>query len=400
MKVELDLLTSAAGWSGPAGSGFSVNQHGEYVAEYLGSSLIVHVPAGSAGRAFTKSIGPVDVSKCSEVVLSVWSRECRRVRVNKPADYFYTIQFDSGHQFMMPTNLGFESVSFGIDGWTSADRITITPTTDREDWLILSGCYALYDDLPLDLMQGMAAGLRRAVAAVAPGGVPIGTASCLAGDRSLVPSSFKHLDRGAVVTVSSGGNSETHQVDRFDESSVWFSDLFDGSSMLYDHSAASVSLEIPVRYGVLEEEAAVPAITVWGMASQDSQDTQDTFMVEDSMDPSGAAALRRTTWKQTYKVLIDCEARSHQLLALVSRCAKAFLASSRVWVNGRAHEMPYPESAVYVEPEESVVQIPKLQYEVSIEVREERAPRAWAPPVTGETLTYTPRQGILGSVEP
>jgi len=400
MKLALDLLTSATGWSGPGGSGFTVNQHADYIAEYLAGSLIIHIPAGSMGQAFTKSIGPIDITGYAEIVMSVWSRERKRVNVNRPADYFYKIQFDATHQFMLPTNLSFESVTFGVNAWTSADRITITPTTNAEDWLIISGCYALYDDLPLDMMQGVQLGIQQAVNQLIPSGIAIGTVSCLAGAISIAPSSFKYLDRGAVVTITGGGHSETHQIERFDEAGVWFTSMYDGKTTLWPYTAAAFALTIPVVYGMMEKEAVIPAITIWGMASKDNQDTQDTFIVEDSMDPTGAASLRRMPWMQTFKILIDCEARSAQLLALISRCARMFLASSRVWCNARAHEMPYPAPAVYVEPDESVVQIPKLQYEVEIEVHEERALRTWAPAVTGETLTYTQKLGTLGTVAP
>ena len=118
------------------------------------------------------------------------------------------------------------------------------------------------------------------------------------------------------------------------------------------------------------------------------------------MAPDGSGALRRMPWMQNVKVLVDCEARQSQVLALAARCARVFLASSRVWINGRAHEMPYPDTGSYVEPEDAVVQIPKIQYEVEIEVHEERDVRTWLSPVTGQTLTYTQKSGTLGTVLP
>ena len=44
--------------------------------------------------------------------------------------------------------------------------------------------------------------------------------------------------------------------------------------------------------------------------------------------------------------------------------------------------------------------IPKLQYEVEIEVHEERAQRVWVPHVAGETLTYTFQRSKLNTVQP
>jgi hypothetical protein len=77
-----------------------------------------------------------------------------------------------------------------------------------------------------------------------------------------------------------------------------------------------------------------------------------------------------------------------------------FLASSRVWINGRANEMPYPEDPVYVEPVEGTTMIPKIRWVVAIEVHEERALRSWVGPVLGQTLTYTQEFGKLSTVDP
>jgi hypothetical protein len=400
MKTLIDSLSSVDGWSGPAGSSFSLNQHPDYISEYGTNSLVIHIPANSMNQPVTKSFASIDLSKCTEVVLSIWSRELKRVNVNVPSDYFYKITFDGTHQFMLPTNLAFESVTFGINGWNAATQITITPTTNNEDWLIISGCYGLYDDIPLDIMVGMQMGLQNAVTRLLPNNIPIGTVSCPAGVSSVTPSATTYLDRGAVVYISDGVNSETHQVERFDESNVWFTSLYDGKTTKFAHTVVPIQLTIPVVFGTMEKEAVVPCIAIWGMSQKTSQDTQDTLIVEDSMDPSGGAALRRMPWMQEFKMLVDCEARSNQVLAIAARAARMFLASSRVWINGRANEMPYPSDSVYIEPKEDVAMIPKLQYEIEIEVHEERAQRAWVNRVSGETLTYTFQRANLNTVEP
>ena len=300
MKVSIDPLSSAAGWTGPAGSSFTLCQHSDYIAEYMANSLVIYIPAGSMGQSFTKSFASVDLSQCTEIVLSVWSRELRRVNTNVPSDFFYKITFDASHYYMMQTNLNFESVTFGINGFTAANQITIVPTTNAEDWLIISGCYGLWDDIPLDIMQGMQLGLQNAIAKLLPNNIPIGTVSCLAGDSSIDPSATTYLDRGAVVYISDGANSETHQVERFDENMIWFTSLYDGKTMKFAHTGVPIQLTIPVVYGVEEKEAVVPCISIWGMSQKSSQDTQDTFVVEDSNDPTGGGSLRRMPWMQEF----------------------------------------------------------------------------------------------------
>lgn len=395
MKTTLDILEDVTGWSGPAGATFTVNDHPQYIADNLDHSLVIYIPAGSSGQDFAKALTPVALGACAEIVLSVWSRNLRSVGTSQPTGFSYKISFDGAHEFMLPTGEGFDSASFGINGWSSADQITITPTTDGEDWLIISGCYAIEDDYPLDVMVGVKAGIEKAVASLLPNGVAIGTVTCSANAPFLIPSSTLYIEKGAVLYVEDGATSETHQVERFDGDQIRFTSLYDGAAMKYAHSIRPLSLLVPVEYGVQEQEARIPCITIWGMAQANAQSRQDTFTVEDSIDPTGSGAVRRTPWIQNFKILIDCEARQHQLLAMISRCARRFLASSRVWINGRANELPYPGDAVYIEPKESVVMIPKLQYEINIEVHEERESRTWMNKVTGETLTYTYKSGIL-----
>lgn len=400
MKVELDLFTSVTGWSG-AGVDFSLNDHNKYIAEYQTKSLIIHVPAGSKGVAITKVLTPVDISSCREIVLSLWSRCLPQVKMITPSDFNYTIQFDDTHIFMLPTSREFTTESFGIDGtWDVVDQITITPTTDKEDWLVLSCCYGVWDDTALDVMQGVVLGLEAAVKVVSPNGLAIGTISCAAGAVSLHPSAQTWLEKGVSVYIEDGVNSETHQIERYDGVSIWFTSLMDGKTIKHAHSIRPMFLKIPVNYGVMEKEATIPAITVWGMGSKNNQDRQDLEQIIDSLSPEGAGAVRRTTWSQKIPILIDCEARQHQLLALVASCARMFLSSNRVWINGRAHDLDYPDQGVYVEPKDSTVMIPKIQYALDVEVREEREYRTWMPAVTGQTLTYSIHRGTLDTGTP
>jgi hypothetical protein len=396
MKVPIDMLNVTTGWGGTAGAGFSLNQNpGDCMAEYQTASLLIYVPPNSQGKTITKAISPsVSLAGCTEIVLSIWSRELKRTRLPNPAAYFYQITFDGVNYFMLPTNIAFSDVTFGINGWGPATQITIVPTSNNEDWLIISCCYALWDEQPLDILQGVQIGIEWALPQFLPsGGIPLGTiAACAAGATSVVPSFKTYLERGAVLLFTNGSVSETHQVGRYDEASgaVWFTSLFSGSSMVNAFSGASAYLLFPVQYGVQEQEAAVPGITLWTMAGRNSQDTEDVYQYEDSLSPAGAGAMRRTPWMQRYKVLIDCESRSHQNLALMGRIVRRFMAQNRVWINGRAHDVEYPDDAVYLEPKEGVVNIPKLQYELDVEIHEERAARVWAPAVSGNaTITVT-----------
>lgn len=399
MKTVIDALDSTAGWSGPAGAEFTLNQVPGFMSDYLQSSLLIHVPAGSAGKSFTKSVS-VPLGSADEIVLSVWSRNLKRVNVRQPSDYFYRVTFDGSHWFMLPTNVNFETDVFGVNGWSAVTQITVVPTTDREDWLLLSGCYAVREEMPLDVLQAVVDGINHYALSMMPSGVPLApTVTCAQGDEVLTLSSDDYLDRGAVLAVLDGGNTEYHQVGHRDGLTVSFTDRYDGRAMKHAHSGAAVSLWLQASLGSREIEAVVPGISVWGMAPRSSQDVQDTYEVEDSIGPDGAASLRRAPWMQEYEVIVDCEARTAGILALLSRVARRFLSSSRIWINGMANELPYPEPAVYVEPEESAVMIPKLQFKVMVEVHEERDSRRWASAAEVATTSFNPVDAVQ-AVEP
>ena len=101
---------------------------------------------------------------------------------------------------------------------------------------------------------------------------------------------------------------------------------------------------------------------------------------------------------QQYEILIDCEAKSVQVLALLSRIVRWWISSNLVWINGRRNDMPYQSETNYIEPSEETMQIPKIQFTIQIEVHEERANRTFLNAFTTPIYTVTPKIGVLANV--
>lgn len=394
MKVELDSLDSAAGWTLTGSVSASVNGHPEFVADALAGSLLVHFPVGSKGMGISKALD-VDASGCSEVTLSVWSRNFGGTLGLDPAGHRYSVAFEATKAYCLPLPFGFDSVDFGIDGWTKATKLEVLALTDDEDWMVLSACYAVREDLPLDLFSAVKAGLEAKVLEVAGKGIPAGKVTCAAGADSVTLSEYGYIDRYCTLLIDDGANSEVHRVNRYDRPSLWFGAAGDGVRTKYAHAAADVYLALPVEFGTEETEAVVPGISVYGMASADAQTDQDTFTVIDTLNLLGGAAARRVQWLQEYDVFVDCEARHSYVLALLARAARRWMAGSVLWVNGRKLELMCSESGDYVEPDSAVDAIPKLQYRMKVSVREERADREYLPATALRTLTFTPSLGVL-----
>ena len=387
MKLQVEPFTSLTGWTFTGGASAQLNQHPDLCADGLASSLIFHFPA--LGASATKTI-TVDATGYSELVLSLWSRNLKWM---EGKDAAYSIDFGSGHAFFLPTRGEFSDEAIGLNGWGSIIQVTVTALTAHDDYLCLSNLNAVRDEYPQDVFEGVRQGLLSAAATLAPSGIITGKVTCAAGDKSIMLTALDFVDRMAVLYVSDGASSETHQVERYDGGKLWFTSRFDGQAMKYNHSAAQVYVSIVVDYGVAEKEAAIPGITVWGFAPSPEQTDQDVCEVHDTFGLDGTVAKRRTLFLQEYPILIDCEARHYQVLALLSRIARWFESSSVVWINGRRHDVLYSEVPTVVDPDESVEMFPKVQYTLKIQVREERDARSFLAPLSSRTVGYHVQNG-------
>ena len=396
MITPIELFTSATGWVGPGGSTFNVNQVPDYIANYLPGSLIIYIPPNSAGQGFVKTVA-ASFPGASSIVLSVWSRQLRRVNQNKPADYAYEIDFGNSNIFMLPTPMEFDAVDIGLNGWSSVTQIKIIPTSNAEDWIILSGCYAVADDYPLDVFVGAQAGIQQALASFS---LPvIGSKVLIAGQTSIPFSPWpQYLERGAVIKITDGVNIERHQIQRWDETGIWFTSLYDGQALAHAYNPGTITLEIPVEYGVLEKEAVIPAITIWGLNPVPDQSTSDVSTIVDTYTPSGGAAVRKAGMQQTYELLIDCESRSVQILALAARIVKWWIGQQTIWINGRRNDLSIDFDSVAIDPPDSTIQIPKIQFRIKIDAFEDRQSRTFMSAFTTPAFNFTPKIGVLPNV--
>ena len=385
MKKTIELFTGTTGWTLGSGMDVSSNGHKDFVADELGTSLIIHFP-GTIGLSATKS-AVVDVTGMTEIVFHTWSRYLRKLEYKVARDFAYTIDFGGGHIFYLPFFDGFTDVAIGINGWTGITQVKITALTDTEDWIILSGMYAVKDEYPLDVFAGVKSGIEAALSELSPSGIATGRVTCSAGDVSVQVTGVQDLvDRMAVLRIG----SELHQIQDFDGQSIRFTSRFDGAAMLSSHASEQAYVALPVDYGVEEKEAAIPGVTVWGMAPYPNQDEQDIAVITDTFAIDGSVAERREIFMQEYPILIDCEARTPEVLVLLGRAVRWWSSSNKVWVNSRKHDMKYSDPPEVIEPEEGVEMYPKIQYLVRIEVHEERAKRTYVPAWTSNVMTVQP----------
>jgi hypothetical protein len=207
---------------------------------------------------------------------------------------------------------------------------------------------------------------------IANKGILLGSISGAVDDTTIYfPNGVDFAARYSAVLIDDGVNSETHQLDGDDEREFILSSLFDGPKLLHNYTAANVYLVFPCEFNLGENEINLPGINVWGMVpeeilrSEKSETLRDTFATDETVK----SRLTPVTFR--YIIMLDCEARQEELIAIMSLACRSMIARQYIWVNGKKLNL-FPEgSPTFVEPTEGYNEIPKIQFSTSIEVRED-----------------------------
>ncbi len=373
MKLAIEPFTSLSGWTLSGGiTAPLLNQHRDYIADGLASSVAFHIPAGSSGQTIRKTIA-VDATGYDEVVLSAWSRRRSSSVYRAPSDFSYKIAFEATREFYLPVFPSFVDITIALRGLVALTQVQVTVLHNDEDDLLLSGCYAIQDEYPLDIMEALRAGLAAEVASRYGNGIAIGTVTARKNEeRIVVDGARDFLDRYSVIRFG----SESHQVDLIDETGLTFMSTYDGKKVLANQTQAAVYLQMPVVYGTTEKEAALPGIALWGMSPEPVARSTGVERWTDTYEVGGNFSDQRQHQILSYQFLIDAEARHWEILAGLNKVVRRMLGRNYLWINGRKHDFEWDLAPTDVEPEMPVETLPKTQYMLALEVREPREDRA------------------------
>lgn len=400
MNKSIDLLASATGWanSGLGSITASENQVPDFVAGLdNAASLILSVPSGNNGKSIKKTI-TFDLTGYSEVTLHVWSREKHFAGSNyqKSSDFAYKISFDGVNEYYLPTFSGFNDVSLYVYGLTTIDRIEVTCLHDDDDYLIISNLVAVKDEIPVDIFRGVKAQIEHELKSkylsttggVANKGVLLGTVTGAAGDRTIYNiNSYGYLDRYAVIMIDDGANTETHQLNDNDSQEFSFTSLYDGEVLLHDHTNADLYLICPVEYGTTEREIILPGISVWGIAPEEILRTNKIEEFRDTFNVNETVQSRLTPITFQYIIMMDCEARQNELIALMSLVCRTVIGKQYIWVNGKKINLFSEGAGEFIEPVEGYNEIPKMQFRTRVEIKEDIFDRSSLVKTITNTLT-------------
>gem|GEM_PF-4842603 len=377
-------MDSITGWTGstPEASVHGLNQIPDYIAGLGNNASLIFKFSGALNQYVEKDVS-FDLTNYDEIVFWIWSRNKKRKGYDyqNSGDFAYKIEFGTGDEFYIPTSYMFTDITINISGITTIDKIKITCLHNNEDYLIVSSIMAIKDELPLDIFQGLKEQLEYDIglhyskisSGVLNKGILIGSITGInSGDTSFIlESGLPYAEKYAVIRFDDGINSEMHQIEKTDGTEFFFNSMHDGVSFLNDYTSANIYLTIPVEFNLKEKEIILPGIAIWGMNPEEIfrgskiEEKRDTFKTDESVMSRQDQAIFK------YNILVDGEARHDYLIAQMNRVIRTMIAREFIWVNNKKIDIKPSGPSTYVDPIEGYNEIPKIQYELNLEVKEE-----------------------------
>lgn len=392
----VDLLAYAAGWSASGGASIlPVNEIPQFIAGGQSSSLVFGFAAASFGQYVEKALSPsVDLSAYTELVMSVYLVRKHGYVFEQQSDYVVQVDFGDGKTYLIPTNGTFTHVTIPIAyfGTVSASRIRFTYLGADLDYLCVSYLVASNPEMPADIIAGVVEGIKSKVTELYGSGVLIGTATgSVSGTELTFGSDTKWLSRNAVVLISDGTSSETHQLMEVQGVVGILGQMYDGPELKNAFTNANVYLQLPVEENKLQREAPMPGIVVWTAEPDPIIIASDFDGVQLGWGPTGPALTLEGRIEE-WRIGIYCQAFQQGPLGMATTAVRRWLSQHIVWVNGAKIEYIWKEAATYEEPSDPSDLQPSVLYTVEIQIREEVWPistaiAAQAPTVTPSVVT-------------
>ena len=399
MKLSVDPLTATTGWVVNAPSTVTVNTFPEFIAGLNTQSLMFKFDILDGTRTAVKTYDPeIDVSDYEELIFSIWSLKFQGQRHIEASDFSYKITLNGSREYYIPTHDSFSDLTIYIRDIDSISSITFTPLHAITDWIIVSDMLAVLDEIPRDIYQAIQEHIEFHLYNLYGLGKSVGLMTGSTGDAYMsVDGDEPWLERYSVVVIDDGVNRETHQIEENDGQMFWFNSMYDGSVLLNDFSDADVFLKFVTTFGQWEKEIILPGIVIWNMTPEPLlrgsklQQVLDTFDITNDNFQS-----RREGQILRWDCLIDCEARMYELIADMSKAVRRFIQQEKLWINGRRHDIYFEGSPVEIVPTEQINVIPKVQYIVGVEMKEDVFDRQTLEKTT--TITFTPAIVLQGEL--
>jgi len=378
MKLKIEDFTSLTGWTINSPSVIALNEFSDYIASLnYNTSLIAQFKSGDTIKTLTKSLSPIDITDYEILTFSIWSDTKGRQHYgrNLESDFNYKIKINDTDEYFLPVYDSFTDVNINVKDITSIDRIEITALYPGDDSIILSEMIVELEELPIDILNSVQEHLEYYLTQNVGKGILLGTISVSAGETEIPTGDYNYLDRYAVILIDDGNNSETHQIASMDDniSVAIINDNFDGKTILNDYTDADIYITFPVYINPDERNVRLPGLCVWGITADPILRTGKLDHFIESYKTDGSMTERKEGQVWDYLILLDCEARASSLIAVMTKAIRDFIGNELIWINGRKHEIDFNGAPTETRPPQGIDIIPKVQFQMTIEVIEQLA---------------------------
>lgn len=390
MKLVIDNLDSATGWVVNAPSTIQEIEFKNLIAGLNSKSLQINFDSADTIRTATKTFAtPYDVTEYNTLIMSIWSESKGSGGLYiKPANFSYKIDIDGVKEFYIPVHEIFTDIEIGIEDVTSITQIKITPLHSDTDTIVISEMIAELEEIPLDILEAVKEHIDYYIEQSQGSGIQIGTVTTAPGDTSITLSNPDYLDRYGVVLIDDGVNNETHQVTDNNAGTFQLNDNYDGNSIINTFTDASIYLTFPTYINPGQYEIRLPGISIWGIEPEPILRGGKLDTQRDTWQASGESKERTEGQILKYSILMTCESRSQELIDIMTRAIRKLIARESLWINGRRHDIYFSGPPTELPGNTTGIDyIPKVQYSLDVEVRENIYDRQAVQPVSTQNIT-------------
>lgn len=395
MRLVIDSTETTTGWAEINGGIVAgVNTYVDYIAGNNSASILFELP--SVGDAVEKLYTSIDVTDYEELRFSIFTRGYTQADFENQNSYILEFIVNGTDTFLVPLWGTFTTVNFDIRDITEITslRFELNAIGDRPLEILVSEIQVVLDEFPIDILESMQDQLGT-YANQLQTKFPVGTVSASIGDDSIViedngnPINLSYLDRYMVIKFG----DEIHGIEHKSPiaggaTRIKFTQYFDGSTVLDNYTDETVYIYTDVTIGRKDDHViSLPSITAWGFVPENYKISTDIEILTDSLKGDNTFRVRQVGEYFEYLILLDCESRSTEILGSVSDTVKKFIARKTLWVNGLKCLMLFEGIPVEIIPDVHYDIIPKIQYTLTIRVREEIWERTIVPKVSLTTLT-------------
>lgn len=374
MKQVIDHLISITDWTINSPSTISENEFQDYIAGLNSKSLLIKFDAADTTKTATKVFTtPFDVTDYDTLVFSVWSKSLGKQIYNKASDFNYKIKINGTDEYYMPIYDTMSDVSIGIEDVTSITQIEITALHTQEDYIVISEMIAEKEEASFDILTSIKEHVDYFIEEEYGDGISIatGVTGTVGNDFIEIGNDPSYIGRYAVIKIVEGANEETHQILDSDGEKFHFNSNYDGKTLLNSFTSATIYITFPCYFNPGQGEVRLPGIAIWGIAPEPKLTDGKLYTKVDTYSVTNDNFKERTIGLMlSYTVLLDLESYNTELIEKMAQVIRKLIARESLWINGRYHYTFFAGAPVEQKPTLGIDIIPKMQYSMTVDIRE------------------------------